>query len=883
MGFSLRYLLLVFSMLSEFVDGQSESSLPAPSVPLAVKSPYLNAWINGASPGSTWPTFWTTNRILGWAGYVRVDGQTYQWLGNDGTAANISASYVTPTRSIFTMTAGSLEFNVTFLSPIEPADWNKQSFPFSYLYIDAKLLDNRPHVVQFYSDISGEWASSDNTNKVEWNTTETSSSIFHQIQRSSMQPMVEANDMAEDSTVYYAMAKRSDMTWQTGTDVLLRRNFSDGSLLKNIQDTDFRNIAPIWPVLAFAVDLGTITQTSESLVWAIGVVRDPLIRYVKGSGAELRSSYFRSKYDTVNAAVDDFLSDFDAAKTRALALDNKIMSDGVAVSTKYADLLALSLRQTVGAMDITVGRGSNGKWNTSDVKIFMKDIGTGRRVNAVETLYAALPALLYLNASLAGPLLDSLLEYQASPRYLNSYAATDLGASYPNALGNNTDISAFGVENCGNMLIMTYAHAQKSGDESLIARYYDLLKKWANFLVANSLHTNGSSSADGQVNPDMSNLAIKGITGVFAMSKISEALEKPDASDYKNKAIKLVTDWEGLAISSNHITTYYGVMSSWSLIYNLYAARLLNFSIDDQLYQNQDAFYASQASAAPQFGFPYDTNAIDAAKSQWTMFTAATTTSSTTRDMLVSMVYERAFFNGSVVPFPTTYNTNNGSISPIGGQASPAQGAMFSLLALNTPDKLIALISSPSKSGPDVAVIAGAVVGGVALILAILGLAYFFSRRRQQCKVMPRCFGIEIAPSSTARTCSSLGVLHDEHHNALPPPIMTTKAAAAAVRQSSRMDAPYQNGYPKPQSQSTAELSSSGTYPSTTYPSTVYPSTAAIGDSSELRAQVEELRREMMELRAQRLQDVPPPLYRDLPAGNVSRSSAQPMQVETVN
>ncbi|TFK38776.1 hypothetical protein BDQ12DRAFT_683316 [Crucibulum laeve] len=893
MGSSSVFLLFFFffPIITTLVYGQSESSLPAPVIPLAVKSPYLNAWVaaaNGSSPGAISPTFWTTQRQLGWAGFVRVDGQTFQWLGKGGTAAKALASYVTPTRSIFTMAAGSLEFNITFLSPIEPEDWNKQSFPFSYLYIDAKSSDSMPHTVQFYSDISGEWASSDNNNVVQWNTTDTGSSVLHQMQRTSMQPMVETNEMAEDGTVYYSMAKRPDMTWQTGTDVSLRGRFTGGSLLQNIQDTNFRTISPNWPVLAFAVDLGNITQTSTPLVWAIGVVRDPLVRYVKGTGVEVRSSYFRAKYDSINAALDDFLADFDNAKTRALTLDNKIMSDGAAVSTQYADLLAISLRQTMASMDITIGRDDNGKWNTSDVKIFMKDIGTGRRVNAVETLYASFPALLYLNASFTGPLLEPLLEYQASPQYHNSYAAADLGSSYPDALGNNTDIPVLGVENCGNMLIMAYAHAQKSGDGSLVARYYDLLKKWTDFLVANSLHTNGYTSADGQVGPDMSNLAIKGITGIFAMSKISEVVRKSDMVNYRNKATQLETDWEGLAYSSNHITTDYGVASSWSLIYNLYAARLVNLPVNDQLYKNQDAFYASQASTAPRFGFAYDTNDNGRAKSQWTIFTAGTTTNSTTRDLLVSMVHERAFYNASGNPFPTTYDSVTGRSIPLNGRASPAQGAMFSLLALNTPNKAITLAGPSSKGGPNVPAIVGAIIGVVVLI-AIIGLAYFLWKRRQRRRSKWDYSEKGAAPFSISRKRTSVGVLDDNQPIEVTPYIVDAEAAAIAARQSSGTDSLYQNGYSKAREAQNGSktyllpgqrpgLSAAGSSYSGTSEgggSSYYVPSTTSGVSSELRVEVEELRREMAEIRAQRLQDEPPPMYQDPPPGNIASSSAQ--------
>ena len=53
------------------------------------------------------------------------------------------------------------------------------------------------------------------------------------------------------------------------------------------------------------------------------------------------------------------------------------------------------------------------------------------RVNAVETIYAAFPALMYIDPSLGAPLLEPLFRLQASFNYETEYIAApaDLGAS----------------------------------------------------------------------------------------------------------------------------------------------------------------------------------------------------------------------------------------------------------------------------------------------------------------------------------------------------------------------------------------------------------------------------------------------------------------------
>ncbi|PBL00374.1 hypothetical protein ARMGADRAFT_1058457 [Armillaria gallica] len=250
--------------------------------------------------------------------------------------------------------------------------------------------------------------------------------------------------------------------------------------------------------------------------------------------------------------VDFFLSDFTNAKQRAIELDNKIISDTRQISENYADLVTLAARQAL-AVDITVSKDNQGQWNTSDVMTFMRD--------------AAFPAYLYFNTTWAEYLIEPLLRYQQSSQYTKTYAAPDLGSSYPSAAGNNNP-SIFGaIEDSGNMLIMGWAHARFSGDNSSISRYYDLYKKWADYLVSSTLSPNGYTDADGLSSTNMTNLAIKGIIGIKAMSEISQALGRSqDAETYSSTAKSYVDQWEIAAGSTGHLLSTYGPTadsSSW--------------------------------------------------------------------------------------------------------------------------------------------------------------------------------------------------------------------------------------------------------------------------------------------------------------------------------
>ena len=111
---------------------------------------------------------------------------------------------------------------------------------------------------------------------------------------------------------------------------------------------------------------------------------------------------------------------------RAVALDNSLAQSASSVSPQLVDLVSLSLRQALGGVELTVGM-SSGSFNTSDVKMFMKDVGTSGRVNPVEVLYAAFPAFLSVNASYGAWLLRPVLDYAGSPGWAQAYAPKDIG------------------------------------------------------------------------------------------------------------------------------------------------------------------------------------------------------------------------------------------------------------------------------------------------------------------------------------------------------------------------------------------------------------------------------------------------------------------------
>ena len=126
------------------------------------------------------------------------------------TKATQKSVEFTPTRTSFIMTAGPMDVNLTFISPIEPGDLVRQSMPFSYLSLSATSNDGNSHSIRFYSDISGEFMAGDTTQTAQWAYDDQSGEyVILSMQLQAQQKYTEVNDLAQDSVEYYAVKKVS--------------------------------------------------------------------------------------------------------------------------------------------------------------------------------------------------------------------------------------------------------------------------------------------------------------------------------------------------------------------------------------------------------------------------------------------------------------------------------------------------------------------------------------------------------------------------------------------------------------------------------------------------------------------------------------------------
>ncbi|KAF2458173.1 glutaminase GtaA [Lineolata rhizophorae] len=689
-----------------FVSSSTFSPARPPSIPLAVRSPYLNTWLavggdeaTGGHLAERWPRFYTGS-INGWVGMIRVDGETYSWMGQPGPdpVTQVSVEY-TSTKSVFTMNVNDMvEMRISFLSPIAPDDMKRQSLVFSYLEVEVAAADGSTHDVQLYADISAEWISGDLSALANWDYGAVDDVVYHKIFRQTELKYSESGDKADWGNWYWATGAADGVSYQSGEDNVVRGLFATSGFLESSADDNFRAINAQWPVFAFSHDLGAVGTHSQSVLYSIGLAQTDAIQFNGAGDVRPLKSLWTEYFGNELEALHFFHHDYSTASSMAASLDSKIEEDSIsAAGENYMIITTLSTRQSFAATQLV---GSLGQ-----PYLFLKEISSNGNTQTVDVIFPAHPIFLYTNPYLLKLLLIPHFENQEAGKYPHDWAIHDLGTHYPNATGHpEGDDEHMPLEECGNMLIMMLAYAQKSGDWDFLADHYEMLVQWAEFLVDESLIPEHQLSTDDFAGKmaNQTNLAVKGMIGLEAMSVIASATgHLEDADDYSAIAHDYIDQWLTLGIAHDesppHTTLGYGLNDTYGLLYNIYEDAALGLDlVPDWVYDMQSSFYPFVEA---RYGVALDTRhdwtkgryptrilkprltGMPLARSDWEIFVAAVS-SLETRNMLIGDIAK--WINETTTDHPLTdlYDSKLGGYPGIMFTARPVMGAAFALLTM---------------------------------------------------------------------------------------------------------------------------------------------------------------------------------------------------------
>ncbi|KAL1881136.1 hypothetical protein VTK73DRAFT_4583 [Phialemonium thermophilum] len=700
----------------------------------------------------------------------------------DASTTNLTYSFKNPSPS----DDEPLKLTLSFLSPITPSSTLRQSIPAAYLTVFVEGTFD----VNVYVDVNGEWVSGNRGNQIRWELTQSDPSAASvpiktfKVRRSFEQLLTEFADRSEWGTLHFSAP--TDVSHQCGTSAVLRQQFAEAGSLKNHVDSNFRSIMDEEPVFAYSKSFklageraSASSKPADQVVFTFALVQDPVVQYASARGLTLMKPLWAAYFRSADELVRYHYSDYDVASALARSYADSLGTDAFkSGSHDYRDIAALSARQVLGATQFS---------GTPDNPIlFLKEISSNGNFQTVDVIFPAFPFFLYTNPKWLAYLLEPLLEHQLSGQYPNDYSMHDLGAHFPNATGHPDGRDEYmPVEECGNMLIMGLALANALKDDTApvfsaagvetlarsipgakqwsscvdrfgidstesdasessrgraaerwASRSYKLWKQWTGYLVRESLIPHNQLSTDDFAGwlANQTNLALKGIIGIKAMSEISELVgEGKDAAHYRDVADHYIEKWQEYGISRDHTHaklayTWYG---SWTTIYNLYADSLLCFHIPtaekssgtlpkgsnksgqkpigggrpeaktfipDEVYKMQSDWYHA---VLQRYGLPLDSRHLYA-KSDWEFFAAAVTSRKTRTEILNSIAL---WVNETSTDRPLTdlYDTEGtGGFPGPNFMARPVVGGHFAFLALERAcgGKAIEALKFLDKEGP---------------------------------------------------------------------------------------------------------------------------------------------------------------------------------------
>jgi hypothetical protein len=626
------------------------------------------------------PQFWTGSDSIVWGVFARVNNATYALLGGttpapvQGISTNatvVSGSY-TSTNSVFVLKAGGVTFTLDFFSPVSPKDYVRQSMPFSYLTVTADV--STKSTIQIYSDIDGSWAHPGPAKS--WSYEQSGAAGVYQIELANQALYSEERDMALWGQAVLATTPSSGSTFthQAGSAATVRGQFvSNGALT---------GATPDWTsgaVSGFSHQLGTFSG-SKSVQFAVGYVREQAVNYLDAP----HTGYYRSKYANTVDAVVGFFADYPAALAESKTLHAAVV--GAATSTvnaQYADILSLSVRQAFGGTDLVIPESS---LDTSKARMFMKEISSDGNVNTLDVIFPAYPIFRLVNPEYLRMQLEPLLSYMQAGLWPHNYAVHDLGSNYPNATGHNLGNAEFmPLESTGDLIMLTLAYQQASGNTAFAKPYESLLKGYADYLQANGqspILQFSTNDVLGQL-VGQTNLVIKSAVGLTAFG----ALYGDDSYTSAGVAMakKLSTVGQGLGQSGS--TQFFNLQlgsNTWFMDFNLVADYWLGLNtFPPSANTMQSELYGGMGRQAG--GVPLD-GKVSFGKTDWQMWSASAS-STATRNQMVADLHAYISNGLNTAPLSDRYLTQASGSSPAGTYDSvrnrPTVGGHFGLLMKN--------------------------------------------------------------------------------------------------------------------------------------------------------------------------------------------------------
>ena len=590
-----------------------------PAIPLITSDPFFSVWSESDNLNASDTVHWT-GRTVALRCTVKVGDREYGVMGrNDGIPAARQICFdMDAFSSYYTFDCGGVTVRLTFTSPVIPDDLYLVSRPVSYLYISADADGVRAKVSaseQICLDLAGEYP-------VKVSCEGGSVTLASEVQ----------NVLSHDGDDQRIDWGRFYLTCKTPKGAEYGSYLADGM------------------TFVFAE-----TEVGEGTLFSFAYDDVKSIEYF----GEKLDAYWKTKDATITDAISAAHRDYTDIMKRCADFSEKMVAEATAAGgEKYAELLILSLRQSVAAHKLVLD-------TEGEVLYISKECFSNGCAATVDVSYPSTPLFLLYNPELVRGMMRPIYRFASTEAWKYDFAPHDAGR-YPLVNGQVYGLKdgvllkekQMPLEECGNMLLMEATAAVATGNADFASEHIDILRKWCTYLVEN-----GEDPANQLCTDDFAghlahncNLTLKAIMGIAGMGIIEKLLGNGD--EYERLlavAKKMAESWAKRAANADgSYRLAFDWQNSFSMKYNIAWDKLFGTEIMPKEILSSE--FSSYAKHMNNYGLPLD-NRADYTKSDWYIWTGVLADSKEDFEKFIEPLWDSYNETASRVPMTDWYMT----------------------------------------------------------------------------------------------------------------------------------------------------------------------------------------------------------------------------------
>ena len=590
-----------------------------PAIPLITSDPFFSVWSETDDLNASDTVHWT-GRTVALRCTVKVGDREYGVMGrNDGIPAARQICFdMDAFSSYYTFDCGGVTVRLTFTSPVIPDDLYLVSRPVSYLYISADADGVRAKVSaseQICLDLAGEYP-------VKASCEGGSVTLASEVQ----------NVLSHDGDDQRIDWGRFYLTCKTPKGAEYGSYLADGMTF----------------VFAEA-------EVGEGTLFSFAYDDVKSIEYF----GEKLDAYWKTKDATITDAISAAHRDYTDIMKRCADFSEKMVADATAAGgEKYAELLILSLRQSVAAHKLVLD-------TEGEVLYISKECFSNGCAATVDVSYPSTPLFLLYNPELVRGMMRPIYRFASTEAWKYDFAPHDAGR-YPLVNGQVYGLKdgvlleekQMPLEECGNMLLMEATAAVATGNADFAAEHIDILRKWCTYLVEN-----GEDPANQLCTDDFAghlahncNLTLKAIMGIAGMGIIEKLLG--NGGEYERLlavAKKMAESWVKRAANADgSYRLAFDWQNSFSMKYNIAWDKLFGTEIMPKEVLSSE--FSSYAKHMNDYGLPLD-NRADYTKSDWYIWTGVLADGKEDFEKFIEPLWDSYNETASRVPMTDWYMT----------------------------------------------------------------------------------------------------------------------------------------------------------------------------------------------------------------------------------